>query len=225
MLAEKLLSIGCKIIQANTDGLFILRKKKDENKFKEVCKQWETLTKLELEEDRFEAFYQYAINDYLGVVEGYSKTKNPKLLKKKGLFIDKVSLGKGMNAMIIPKAISAYLIDKIPIEDTIKSCRNLNDFITYQKVSRDFEVEYNEQLIQRINRYYCATNGYYLYKCKVDKDGNRNGYINMLKSSSVILCNNLDDFKEFPNNINYQYYIAEANKIIAPLITKQLTLF
>lgn len=48
MLAEKLISIGCQIIQANTDGLFVLRKKKDEQKFKDVCKWWENLTRLEL---------------------------------------------------------------------------------------------------------------------------------------------------------------------------------
>ena len=54
MLAEKLISIGCKIIQANTDGLFVLRKRDNEEEFKKVCKEWEELTKLELEEDRFE---------------------------------------------------------------------------------------------------------------------------------------------------------------------------
>lgn len=224
MLAEKLITIGCKIIQANTDGLFVLRKKKDEEQFKAVCKWWENLTKLELEEDRFERFYQFAINDYLGIIEGYSKSKDSKLLKKKGLFIDKVSLGKGMQAMIIPKAINAYFADGTPIEETIFNCKNLNDFITYQKVSKDFQVEYNDKLIQRINRYYCSTNGPYLYKCKVD--GNRRyGFINMLKASGVTICNNLDDFKEFPTNINYRYYVVEARKIINQLCIKQCSLF
>ena len=132
MLAEKLISIGCQIIQANTDGLFVLRKKKDEQKFKDACKWWENLTKLELEEDRFERFYQFAINDYLGILEGYKDSKNPKLLKKKGLFIDSVTLGKGMQPMIIPKAINANLADNIPVEETIRNCKDINEFITYQ---------------------------------------------------------------------------------------------
>mgnify|MGYP003180939325 CR=1 FL=1 len=225
MLAEKLIVIGCKIIQANTDGLFVLRKKKDEKQFKAVCKWWENLTKLELEEDRFERFYQFAINDYLGVVEGYSKSKDPKLLKKKGLFIDSVTLGKGMNAMIIPKAINAYFANGTPVEETIRNSTNLNDFITYQKVSKDFKVEYNNKIIQRINRYYCSTNGPYLYKCRTNKDGGRYGYINMLKASGVTICNNLDEFKDFPININYRYYIVEANKIINQLCIQQGNLF
>lgn len=225
MLAEKLIKIGCKIIQANTDGLFVLRKKKDELKFKEVCKWWEDLTKLELEEDRFERFYQFAINDYLGVLEGYNESKNKKLLKKKGLFIDEVSLGKGMNAMIIPKAINAYFADNIPIQDTIKNSKDINDFITYQKVSKEYKVEYNNKIIQRINRYYVSTNGAYLYKCKIDDKGKRYNFINMLKSSGVSICNNLENYETFPKNINYRYYITEANKIINQMIVKQLNLF
>ena len=147
MLAEKLISIGCQIIQANTDGLFVLRKKKDEQKFKDVCKWWENLTKLELEEDRFERFYQFAINDYLGVLEGYKDSKNPKLLKKKGLFIDSVTLGKGMQPMIIPKAINANLADNIPVEETIRNCKDINEFITYQKVDKKFAVQYMNKFI------------------------------------------------------------------------------
>ena len=58
MLAEKLVEIGCKIIQANTDGLFLICKKNKYEEYQKVCKEWEKLTKLELEEDRFEAMYQ-----------------------------------------------------------------------------------------------------------------------------------------------------------------------
>ena len=47
----------------------------------------------------------------------------------------------------------------------------------------------------------------------------------MLKSSGVIICNNFDDFKEFPNNINYNYYETEARKIIYQLKTVQTSLF
>ena len=224
MLAEKLISIGCQIIQANTDGLFVLRKKKDEQKFKDVCKWWENLTKLELEEDRFERFYQFAINDYLGVLEGYKDSKNPKLLKKKGLFIDNVTLGKGMQPMIIPKAINANLADNIPVEETIRNCKDINEFITYQKVDKKFAVQYMNKFINHINRYYISTNGGYLYKCEVE--GNKIvKFTNMLTASGVTLCNDITAIKEFPKNINYKYYIKEANKILAKLKIQEQGLF
>ena len=224
MLAEKLISIGCQIIQANTDGLFVLRKKKDEQKFKNVCKWWENLTRLELEEDRFERFYQFAINDYLGILEGYKDSKNPKLLKKKGLFIDSVTLGKGMQPMIIPKAINANLADNIPIEETIRNCKDINEFITYQKVDKKFTVQYMDKFINHINRYYVSTNGGYLYKCEVE-DGKIVKFTNMLTASGVTLCNDITAIKEFPKNINYKYYIKEANKILAKLKIQEQGLF
>ena len=224
MLAEKLISIGCQIIQANTDGLFVLRKKKDEQKFKDVCKWWENLTRLELEEDRFERFYQFAINDYLGVIEGYKDSKNPKLLKKKGLFIDSVILGKGMQPMIIPKAINANLADNIPVEETIRNCKDINEFITYQKVDKKFAVQYMNKFITHINRYYVSTNGGYLYKCEVE--GNKIvKFANMLTASGVTLCNDITAIKEFPKNINYKYYIKEANKILTKLKIQEQGLF
>ena len=221
MLAERLIEIGCKILQANTDGLFVLRKLADEDKFQKVCKEWEKLTKLGLEEDRFEAFYQYAINDYLAIKEGYKKSKNPEFLKKKGLFIDTISLGKGMKPIIIPEAINKYLSNGIPIEKTIYNCKDLNKFITYQKVNKKFKVKYNDKFITRINRYYVATNGYNLYK--VDPTSNK--CISLLSGFGVIIVNNFNEIKEFPKNINYQYYIKEANKIISPFKYIQLNLF
>ena len=224
MLAEKLISIGCQIIQANTDGLFVLRKKKDEQKFKDICKWWENLTRLELEEDRFERFYQFAINDYLGVLEGYKDSKNPKLLKKKGLFIDSVTLGKGMQPMIIPKAINANLADNIPVEETIRNCKDINEFITYQKVDKKFAVQYMNKFINHINRYYVSTNGGYLYKCEVE-DNKIVKFANMLTASGVTLCNDITAIKEFPKNINYKYYIKEANKILAKLKIQEQGLF
>lgn len=220
MLAERLMAIGARIIQINTDGiLYLIPKSAD---YKSVSHQWEEETKLSLETDEFEAFYQYAINDYLGVLKGYNATKDKSLLKMKGLFIDKVSLGKGMQPMIIPKAINAYFADGVPVEQTIRNSKDINDFLTYQKVGKQFYVEMDNKKIPNINRYYCSTNGYYLYKVRKD---NPESYINMLKSSGVKIANNLEEFKSFPTDINYLYYIGEAKKIIFPMENYQLSLF
>lgn len=225
MLAEQLINIGCKILQINTDGIFVLRDLNKDSEFKQVCSNWESLTHLTLEEDQFEAFYQFAINDYLAIKKGYSQTKNPKLLKKKGLFIDTVSLGKGMRPIIIPEAINKYLADNTSIEDTVLNCKDINKFITYQKVSRAYSVEYNNELITHINRYYISKKGYYLYKCKVDSNGERSNYINMLKGHGVIICNDLTKLTEFPKDIDYDYYISEAKKIVKRFMYQQLSLF
>ena len=200
------------------DGiLYLIPKTVD---YETVLKKWEALTHLSLETEEFERFYQFAINDYLGVSKGYFETKNPKLLKKKGLFIDTVSLGKGMQPMIIPKALNAYFADGIPIKETVLNSKDINDFITYQKVDKKFKVIYKEKVINRINRYYVATNAPYLFK---QKDGG--GLENLLKSSGVRIVNNLDEIKDFPKDINYNYYLSEIQKIIDKFENKVLSLW
>lgn len=224
MLAERLINIGCKILQANTDGLFVLRDLSKDSEFKEVCKQWEKETRLVLEEEQFEAFYQFAINDYLAIAKGYSQSKDSKLLKKKGLFIDTVSLGKGMKPTIIAESINKYLADNVPVETTIKNCKDINKFLTYQKVNKAYSVEYNNQIVSHINRYYISKSGCYLYKCKIE-DGKRTNYINMLKGHGVKIVNDLTQLTEFPKDIDYNYYISEAKKIVFPFKHQQLSLF
>ena len=215
MLTEQLIKLDCEIIQINTDGVFFKCKKDIYPKVQEKFEWWQNLTGLVLEEDRFKAFYQLAINDYFGVYE------NGKV-KEKGCFITDVVLGKGLTPKIIPKAVIKYFLEGIKPEEYIKSCTDIKDFLMSEKTGKQWNVEYNEQPQQRTNRFYASTNGYFLYKWKIDK-GERK-YQNMLTASGVTLLNNFDDLKENPK-INYQYYITEANKIIAQFKTKQLSLF
>lgn len=127
MLAEKLTQIGCRIVQANTDGLFVLLKKDAYSKVNSICREWEQLTKLTLEEDRFKAMYQYAINDYFAITEDNK-------VKEKGMFITTVKLGKGLTPKIIPKAVISFFKDGISVEDTIKNCTDIRDFLMSEKL-------------------------------------------------------------------------------------------
>lgn len=222
MLAERLMEIGARIIQVNTDGVLYLIKK--DAPYQQVLSEWEKDVNLTLETEDFEAFYQYAVNDYLGVLRGYKETKDKSLLKTKGLFIDHVILGKGMQPMIIPKALNAYFADGTPIEETIRQSKDINDFITYQKVGKQFYVERVGEKISRINRYYCSTNGYYLYKHRNGEDINGNGE-HMMKDSGVKIVNDLTQIQEFPSDINYKYYITRAKKIAFPMEHYQLSIF
>lgn len=218
MLAERLANVGVRLIQTNTDGIFFLCEKFDLPAVERVCKEWESITKLNLEADSFERFYQYAINDYLGVKEGYSETKDYKFIKTKGLFLDKITLGKGMSPLIIAEALREYFVNDIPVEDTIKNCTDIKKFLTYQKISKDFVVEYNKQLVTHINRYYMSTNGAKLYKCKINPDtGERYNYIDVCATGFVTLFNELQDISPKEAKVDFNWYIRECYKIIYPL--------
>lgn len=237
MLAEKLTQIGCRIVQANTDGLFVLLKKDVYSKVNSICREWEQLTKLTLEEDRFKAMYQYAINDYFAITEDNK-------VKEKGMFITTVKLGKGLTPKIIPKAIISFFKDGIPVEDTIKNCTDIRDFLMSEKTGKQWHVEYMNEEQQRTNRFYASTNGGYLWKWK--DTGHKEGeiitytepyvgehkykasarqYQNMLTASGVTLLNKFDDKPIEERKINYRYYIMEAYKIIRDLKPLQLSLW
>lgn len=215
MLTEKLMTLGITPIQLNTDGIFVKMPKSVYSEAMKICKEWENLTGLVLEEDRFKAFYQLAVNDYFGVFEN-------NLIKEKGCFITSVIQGKGLTPKIIPKAVEKYFLEGIKPEEFIKQHTDIKDFLMSEKTGKQWTVEYNGQTQQRTNRFYASTDGCFLYKWKID-DGVKK-YQNMLTASGVTLLNNFDNLKENPK-INYQYYITEANKIINQLKTKQLSLF
>lgn len=237
MLAEKLTQIGCRIVQANTDGLFVLLKKDVYSKVNSICREWEQLTKLTLEEDRFKVMYQYAINDYFAITEDNK-------VKEKGMFITTVKLGKGLTPKIIPKAVISFFKDGIPVEDTIKNCTDIRDFLMSEKTGKQWHVEYMNEEQQRTNRFYASTNGGYLWKWK--DTGHKEGeiitytepyvgerkykasarqYQNMLTASGVTLLNKFDDKPIEERKINYRYYIMEAYKIIRDLKPLQLSLW
>lgn len=237
MLAEKLTQIGCRIVQANTDGLFVLLKKDAYSKVNSICREWEQLTKLTLEEDRFKAMYQYAINDYFAITEDNK-------VKEKGMFITAVKLGKGLTPKIIPKAVISFFKDGIPVEDTIKNCTDIRDFLMSEKTGKQWHVEYMNEEQQRTNRFYASTNGGYLWKWK--DTGHKEGeiitytepyvgerkykasarqYQNMLTASGVTLLNKFDNEPIEERKINYRYYIMEAYKIIRDLKPLQLSLW
>ena len=220
MLVDRLLELDCKIVQVNTDGVMYIAKKANRSLVQEAITEVEQLTQLTFESDDYEAFYQYAINDYFGVEKGYSQSKDPKLIEKKGMFITDTRLGKGLAPAIIPKAVINYFLTKEPVKDFIYRNTDIKDFLMYQRVDKKFKVFHGDKPVQRINRFYASKSDYYLFK--VDSEGNKN---NLLTKSGVTILNKLYDKPIEDYKINYQYYITEANKIIADFVYQQLELF
>lgn len=223
MLADLLLQHSCEIVQVNTDGVMFIAKKAYKDAIMESVAKLEQLTKLSFEADSYEAFYQFAVNDYFGVVDGFSQSRNPKLIEKKGMFITEPVLGKGLAPTIIPEAVINYFVFNIPVEDTIHNCNDIRKFLMSQRVDRKFKVEYDDKYIQRINRWYASTNGCYLYT--VDESKTPVKYSNLLKKSGVTILNYIDNTSTKNRKINYPYYISEARKIIDQLVCRQLDLF
>ena len=220
MLVDRLLELNCEIVQINTDGVMFIAKKTAKDEIQETVSEVERITQLTFESDNYEAFYQYAVNDYFGVVDGYEQSHDPELIEKRGMFRIEPVLGKGLAPTVIPKAVINYFLTKQPVSEFIRQQTDIHDFLMSQRTDKKFKVRHGNRFVQRINRYYASTNGYSLYK--VDKDGKEE---NMLTKSGVTILNKMDDLPITERHINYNYYISEANKIIADLSYQQLELF
>lgn len=239
MLIERLLELDCRIIQANTDGVMYIAQEENRDRIQEAIHEVEAITQLVFESNDYEAFYQYAINDYFGIIKGYSESKNPELIEKKGMFITETKLGKGLAPVVIPKAVINYFLTNQPVREFIKSDKDIKDFVIGQRVAKKFEVYHGSEKVQRINRFYASTNDYYLFKRKYnekygDFEFSYQGYkyavkkytdTNLLTESGVTILNTYDEKPIEHRHINYQYYISKASKIINELKNVQLSLF
>ena len=97
-------------------------------------------------------------------------------------------------------------------------------FVTYQKVASDFIVEYNNEKVSHINRFYMSKDGGRLIKYKIEKGGKAKATM-VCASSLITIYNKFDNIPFEKRNINFRYYKNEIYKIINSLEIEQLNLF
>lgn len=219
MLAEWLI-VECpslNVIMINTDGLEFTVHPSEKDKSTEICHKWEKLTNLVLEGEEYQELYIANVNNYVGMfVDGK--------VKRKGAYeYDGLGWHQNQSALIIKRAAVLEMTDKIPVEKTIRECRDPFDFMLRTKVPRSSRLElryYDEsgyqidnQLQQNITRYYIANDGGKLIKVMppLPKDPEKEREIGIDAAWLVKTCNNM---KDFDWDINYDYYINEANKLV-----------
>jgi hypothetical protein len=129
MLIEQLNEIqGVEIISANTDGIEILDKFNNFKEIQNVVCSWEVFTGLNMEFGEYKALYARDVNNYIALYDGYLKTK--------GVYAwTKPKLGKTLIHTIVYKAIQAYILNNKPLEDTIRACDNIEEFLLVRKVT------------------------------------------------------------------------------------------
>ena len=223
MLVDRLLSINCKIVQVNTDGVVYIADKANREFIDQFVHEVENITKLHFDSDDYESFYQYDVNNYFGIRKGYSQSGDPSLIEKKGKFITEIGLNNSMTPVVISKAVINYFLTKEPIDKFVKEDKNIRDFLMSQSVNREFKVEYGNKQVQRINRYYASNSGYYLMRVKDKMYETKKESI--LSDVGVILLNHIDSVPIEERKINYQYYIGKAKTIVSEFINRQLTIF
>lgn len=221
-------------IMQNTDGLEFLIDNEDEEKFFQVCKEWEKLTSLELESADYKKMIIGDVNNYIAVYDN-GKTKC------KGRFeYEELPLHKNKSHLIIPKALYAYFIHGTDPKEFLKENRNIFDYCAGAKLKGDwFFVErlikegvYSENKLQKLIRYYISEKGVKLIKCNPD---GREIQLEAGKHMQTIFNKSIElpweeynvDEKYYLDKIYDEIYKIENSSFVLPQqnIIQQLKLF
>ena len=227
MLIEELVSNidDLTMLQVNTDGITVKILRSDYDKYLKICKSWEKLTKLELEYVEYSKMIIRDVNNYMSISTSGK-------IKYKGAFEIVKDLHKDNSDKIVAIAISDYFIKGISVEQTIRNHDNIYDFCGRQKfIGEDYGVthtlDYKDgEAYERIEkqqknvRYYITNKG-----ASFIKHYSTGGTEVINKGYQVKIFNKFEEKSMKDYDINYNYYITEAYKIINTTENKQLKLF
>lgn len=207
-----------KLIQSNTDGIALELLTDDaEELIDKVCKNWEKDWRFSLEKTVADNLYEKDVNNYV------FKDDSGKI-KVKGAYVTKYSEDNEQDTLaILAKAVVDYFLEGKDIRTTICNSENLaTDYQMIKKLGGMYDTptwkrEYGDVEVQKVNRIFPSTdpkNGG-LYKHKKSKDI---GMLDKVEGTPehVLIMNNDIRGKKIGelDNIDYEWYIAEARKRI-----------
>jgi len=221
MLMEQLvLKCNARLLMCNTDGFEYVIDVDMFDKADTIVAEWEKITGLQMEGDLYDVMYVRDVNSYLSV------TKSGKV-KLKGayehLHYTKMGWHKNQSALVIPMAVEHELLGKGTAEDFILSHKDKFDFMLRTKVDRKSRLvlvneDGSETQLQNICRYYPSNHGGKLVKIMPPLEGKEEAGERHLSIDSSWLVTPCNDITKFEWDINYDYYITEARKLIDCLV-------
>lgn len=213
MLIEKLEKINIEVISGNTDGVVSFYHESRHDEVRQIVKLWEQETNFETEETRYKGYYARDVNNYVAIKEeggdADAKYLDEQLgCKTKGTYCERGSalnsiLSKNPETLICSDAVLNMLMKNIPIEQTIQNCKDIKRFSFIRNVKGGGEK--NGLYLGKVVRWYYPKNepGFIAYCGSGNKVANSDGAKPLM-----------DLPKELPNDINYSWYIKEANSIL-----------
>ena len=213
LLSDRLRAIPeLRIIQVNTDGVTVVFKKKYQDDYYTICKQWEKDVKLELEYAEYSTMYIRDVNNYI------AKYANGNIKRKGAYEYKDLDWHKNHSALVIPKAAEAAMLEGTPVEDFINNHTDKYDFLLRTKVPRSSRLvlvmeDGYEVPQQNICRYYPSENGGRLVKIMPPlEDGDDERRLGIDVEWNVRTCNDISRFNF--DNLNRDYYIEQAKKLV-----------
>lgn len=231
MWAERLVEAAPELIflQANTDGITIRIPKHRLEAIRKANEQLTKETTLIIEEAFYSKMCIRDVNNYIAVYT--DSTLEHEHIKLKGDFEVDKEFHKDPSMRIVPLAVKNYFVYGTPIEETIKKDRDIFNFCMQLKTNSSSNAFFRhlvdgnlvDEQLYRMTRYLVTKGKDSGILLKKFEDGRITG-VNV--GYSVTLFNkaiHLDNWEDY--NLDYKFYITEANKLKNPLIMKELDLF
>lgn len=211
LLIERLEYAGIHVVSANTDGIVIKCPRYLKDTMNDIIKAWEFDTRFETEGSEFKALYSRDVNNYIAI-------KADGKIKSKGAYAKPEypaeQLHKNPTSTICLDAVLDYLTKNVPLDVTIRSCRSIEKFVSVRTVrggAARVRPAGNEYVGRAIRWYYSTeVEGELVYILS----GNR-----VPRSSGARELMVLPDI--FPTDIDYDWYIREAERILVDIGAKE----
>jgi hypothetical protein len=199
MLIEALELEGIRVVSGNTDGIVVKYKPEQEITVNRIVSEWEKKTNYKMEYTNYKGLYSRDVNNYIAIADDSVKAKgmytNPRVKPN--------IMRKNPVNEICAEAARTFLNEGTPIENTINNCKDVTKFVTIRTVNGG--ATYEGKLVGKAVRWYYSKweldSLYYL------TNGNK-----VPRSDGAIPLMTLPD--ELPEDLDYDWYIAEANKFL-----------
>lgn len=226
MLIERAEKAGIKVVSGNTDGVMFYVPREhyagldgdrlQPSTLATICEQWEKDTSFDLEFGEYRAIYNQSVNSYFAInADGGHKRKGPlgNPWSEHPDDFDPVrgQLMKNPQATICSDAALARIKDGTPVEETIRASRDIRQFVTVIRASKG--ATWRGEYLGKTVRYYWGIDGEAIFDAVPHPTtGN---FKKIPKTDGAIECMRLPD--EFPPDVDYDRYIAEAETILSDL--------
>lgn len=212
-LVEDLTLNGYKVIYINTDGLMCERNGSD--KYKDIIKNWEDWTKLTLEENEVKFAMLKDVNNYI-IDEGKIKSKGVFNLSVAGA---RLTTNYAKRRIVIQSVID-YVLNKTPIEETIRNSKDIRDFLIHWKFGSQFiNKKCGDRELGRVCRWYISNKS---KDCITSINSTNGNAYSPQYANNVVLVDDLRKFKEIPSDLDYDFYINEAYSLYKDLTGKHI---
>lgn len=216
MFVELLEQEGIRVVSANTDGIVMLVPTNKEAAYEQIYKYWESISGFTTEETRYKSYYARDVNAYFAVkTDDAIRNKDgtldeSKRVKKKGNPYAEVGSQSGTQLDVNPTvqicsdAVEALLAKGVPIEQTIRESRDFTRFVNIRQAKAPGAHKDGEYLGRVLRWYYAKGEMGAIHTVATNNK--------VADSDGAKPCMDLP--KEFPNDINYDWYIKYTKEIL-----------